>query len=189
MAALTEEEKNKLEQRLYKEKSELEHVLESDREEDSLRDSTGELSSYDNHPADIATEAFERGRDQAVDENMEQQLTDVKHAIGRLESGSYGVCEVCKEPIPFERLEAIPWASTCVEHSEIRAQGDPAERPVEEEILEPILESPNDDDTGRAEIDDADAWKTVEEYGNSSDTRRTGNAQVKEPADDCEDEK
>ncbi|MVO99892.1 TraR/DksA C4-type zinc finger protein [Paenibacillus lutrae] len=189
MAGLTNEEKQLIEQRLYSEKNELEHILDNDRKEESIRDSTGELSSYDNHPADIATEAFERGRDQAVDENIQQQLADVKQAIGRFETDTYGKCEVCGEPIPFERLEAIPWASTCVEHSEVRESGDTAaevQRPIEEEVLEPILASPNDDDRGQAEIDDTDAWRTVKNYGNSSDTQETGNSRPKTNEDPCE---
>lgn len=40
--------------------------------------------------------------------------TDVEHALKRLENRTYGRCEGCGVPIPFERLEAIPWARLCV---------------------------------------------------------------------------
>lgn len=51
--------------------------------------------------------------DQLVDE-----LGVIDNALQRLELGSYGVCESCGEPIPEERLEAMPFATTCVECTE-----------------------------------------------------------------------
>lgn len=50
-------------------------------------------------------------------DNLQGLLTAVRHAMVRLDEGGYGVCEVCGEPIPEGRLEARPWATTCVAHS------------------------------------------------------------------------
>ncbi len=44
-------------------------------------------------------------------------LEDVRRARQRVADGSYGLCEVCGEPIPAERLEVRPWEDRCVEHS------------------------------------------------------------------------
>jgi RNA polymerase-binding transcription factor DksA len=44
----------------------------------------------------------------------EEAVADVEHALERIENGTYGSCEGCGVPIPFERLEAIPWARLCV---------------------------------------------------------------------------
>jgi RNA polymerase-binding transcription factor DksA len=41
-------------------------------------------------------------------------ITDIEHALGRLGDDTYGTCETCQRPIPFERLEAIPQARHCV---------------------------------------------------------------------------
>ncbi|MGW5698185.1 TraR/DksA family transcriptional regulator, partial [Streptomyces asiaticus] len=41
-------------------------------------------------------------------------LTALDEALERLDHGDYGRCEVCGEPIPAERLEARPTATTCV---------------------------------------------------------------------------
>jgi RNA polymerase-binding transcription factor DksA len=38
----------------------------------------------------------------------------VKQAIARIDSGEYGICELCGEPIRKERLEAVPYSSMCV---------------------------------------------------------------------------
>ena len=41
-------------------------------------------------------------------------LRDARDALRRLDDGTYGICEACAMPIPFERLEAIPQARRCV---------------------------------------------------------------------------
>lgn len=41
-------------------------------------------------------------------------IEDIVHALVRMDAGTYGRCESCGLPIPFERLEAIPHARFCV---------------------------------------------------------------------------
>ena len=36
-------------------------------------------------------------------------LREIDYALQKMQSGTYGICEYCGEPIPFERLSAIPW--------------------------------------------------------------------------------
>lgn len=83
----------------------------------SLLEETGELlsSSADNHLADTASATFDRELDEGLEEDAERQLHEVETALGRMEDGSYGTCEVCGREIPRERLEAIPWTSLCVD--------------------------------------------------------------------------
>ena len=38
----------------------------------------------------------------------------IEAALGRMESGGYGLCEECDEPIVLRRLKALPWATRCV---------------------------------------------------------------------------
>ena len=47
-------------------------------------------------------------------------LGTIESALQRLDLGTYGVCEVCGKPIPDARLEAMPYASTCVRCAEKR---------------------------------------------------------------------
>ena len=100
--------------------------------EQSESDSVGELSSYDQHQADMGTETFEREKDLSILEQVEAELADVEHALRRLEDGTYGTCEVCAKPIPEERLEAMPAARLCLEHQaeaerEVRFFGERAD--------------------------------------------------------------
>ena len=52
----------------------------------------------------------------AAHESLSTLLEEVRLAQARLEEGTYGCCSVCGEPIPPGRLEARPWATTCVRH-------------------------------------------------------------------------
>ncbi|KAB7705831.1 molecular chaperone DnaK [Bacillus aerolatus] len=107
----------------------------ADPEAGSERDTTGELSMYDNHPADAATELYEREKNLALSEHHESELEKVEQALNAIENKNYGTCKECGEDIPYERLKAVPTALHCVEHTpEKTTAGD---RPVEEEVLQP----------------------------------------------------
>jgi DnaK suppressor protein len=43
----------------------------------------------------------------------EAALLDIDAALQRLEDGSYGICERCAEPIPWQRLEVLPMSRLC----------------------------------------------------------------------------
>ena len=47
-----------------------------------------------------------------------QSLIYVENALSRIENGTYGECEVCCKPIEEQRLEALPYATLCMEHAE-----------------------------------------------------------------------
>ncbi len=89
----------------------------------SLLDDTGELlsSSADNHLADTASATFDRELDEGLEEDAERQLRDVEAALARIDDGSYGKCTACGKEIPAERLEAVPWATLCIDDA--RKQG------------------------------------------------------------------
>jgi RNA polymerase-binding transcription factor DksA len=76
----------------------------------------GELTHYDQHPADQASETFEREKDMAILERLEQELAEIEAALQRLDDGTYGVDEVTGEPIDPARLEALPTARTNIDH-------------------------------------------------------------------------
>lgn len=58
--------------------------------------------------------AVDRLSQVAVHDRLQGTLADVDRALAKLAEGSYGRCDVCDEPIPEERLEALPWAVRCV---------------------------------------------------------------------------
>jgi RNA polymerase-binding protein DksA len=84
-----------------------------------ISDEVGEITSVDfNHPGDSATETFERSKDIALTANVDGVLAQVEEALGKIEAGTYGVCDRCDKEIPAARLEALPYATLCVECQE-----------------------------------------------------------------------
>jgi len=81
----------------------------------SMRDETGEDAVYDNHLADTATETYDRELDYTLEENSGHVLGEIDAALKRIEEGSYGLCSSCGKAIPEERLEALPWATLCID--------------------------------------------------------------------------
>jgi RNA polymerase-binding protein DksA len=82
----------------------------------SLEDETEEISSVsDNHLGDAAAGTLDREIDYSLEENSGQLLVQITTALERLEAGTYGTCTNCGKPIAEERLEAMPWASLCID--------------------------------------------------------------------------
>jgi RNA polymerase-binding transcription factor DksA len=87
-------------------------------------ESTQELSDIDQHPGDQGTETFEREKAESIRVSTQTQLRDVERALAKLESGDYGICEICGKPIPDDRLEARPAARYCIQdQAKVEAQG------------------------------------------------------------------
>lgn len=76
------------------------------------------ITDFDQHPGDSATDTLEQAVDVSVLSQLESRIADVDAALGRLEKGNYGECEVCGRDIHPERLEARPDARLCKEHQE-----------------------------------------------------------------------
>ncbi len=89
--------------------------------EESIDDSENEQASYSTlDPAenmDTGAVLADQEREMAQDENLQYELQAIDHALSRIESGDYGICEVTGLPIPIERLRALPWAVTVVDAS------------------------------------------------------------------------
>jgi DnaK suppressor protein len=83
----------------------------------SLKDETGELvsGSADQHMADTGTETVDREIDYTLEESDGRLLAAIDDALGRIEAGTYGVCVNCGAQIAPERLEAMPWATLCID--------------------------------------------------------------------------
>jgi RNA polymerase-binding transcription factor DksA len=81
----------------------------------SETDQLGDLSGYDQHPADQGTETFEREKDLSILEGLESDLAEIEAALQRLDDGTYGIDENTGEPIDEARLEAVPTARTNLE--------------------------------------------------------------------------
>ncbi|MEC3882149.1 transcriptional regulator [Halobacillus litoralis] len=128
---------------------------------------SGELSQYDNHPADSGTELYEREKDIALLGHLKEELSDIQYSLKQMDKGTYGICEETGEQIPKERLEAIPTARTIASASS--NQDVSMDRPVEEEVLSDLEANygRNHDDP---EYNEQNAYEQVASFNQSSMT-------------------
>ena len=73
--------------------------------------------------ADTATVTVDREMDYSLEENSAHVLTEIDAALARIADGSYGRCSRCGKPIGEERLEAMPYATLCIECKRLEERG------------------------------------------------------------------
>jgi YteA family regulatory protein len=164
--------------RLQKDKERLDQEIKNHDHMDlasSLTDSVSELSAYDNHPADLGTETFEREKDLGILDALRIKMKNVDHALERMKEGEYGLCERCGSEIPTERLNAIPETSYCIDcQKEVEELTSERERPLEEEVLGPPFGRSFLDDSDNVGTDGEDVWQEVARYGTSETPQDIG---------------
>lgn len=81
----------------------------------SMRDESGELSAAPVHLADLGTDTEDQELDASNAARQTHELEEIDDALERLyhRPETYGVCIKTGEAIPYERLDLIPWATTC----------------------------------------------------------------------------
>jgi RNA polymerase-binding transcription factor DksA len=104
--------------RLQSEQERVEGLIKNLRDEgldQEEADQVGDLSHVPQHQGDQGSALFEREKDLAILEQLENELAEIEAALQRLDQGTYGIDEVTGEPIAPERLEARPSARTNVD--------------------------------------------------------------------------
>jgi DnaK suppressor protein len=79
--------------------------------------------SFGKRIGDGTTEAVDRLNKVGAANSIAVTLADVERALEKLEDGTYGICDDCGEAIGEERLEAIPWATLCINCARVRSSG------------------------------------------------------------------
>lgn len=156
---MTDEQKKNLKQELEAQLKSLEERMEHTEEFE-----TSELSNYDNHPGDNATDLYDQERGMAMEQFKEEEHEDVVAALKAMEDGTYGKCAVCGKDIPYERLEAMPTALTCIDHADHSL--DLESRPSEEDVIGSSTDRPAKSDDSRIR-DYENSFEDVENFGSS----------------------
>jgi DnaK suppressor protein len=109
---------------LLEERSRVERALGHLHEENpgSLESETEE-EAFDNHLGDVATATLDREIDYSLEENSGNVLAAIDDALKRIEDGTFGTCTRCGNPIAEERLEAMPYATKCIECKRLEERG------------------------------------------------------------------
>ena len=76
---------------------------------------TQELNDEGDHAAANSDSLVES----AIITQQQQELVEIERALNKIESGEYGICEMCEDPIGFQRLKVKPHAVYCIDCREI----------------------------------------------------------------------
>ena len=152
-------------------------MMKSNREGEQDKYSSGELSNYDNHPADLGSELFQLEMNNALKVHEENIMMDIKDALERIDKGTYGICAGCGTEIPRERLEVFPYAQMCIrcqESFENQPLRQNKGRPNEELVIDApfgkkYLNKQEDD-----EYEGMDQFRDLMKYGSSDSPQDLG---------------
>jgi len=89
----------------------------------SLGDEIDEPTYQDNHLGDVATATFDREMASTLEDNSTHVLNEIDAALARIDEGTFGTCSSCGQPIGNERLDALPWATLCIEDKRKQERG------------------------------------------------------------------
>jgi DnaK suppressor protein len=115
---LSDKQRRHLEGRLLEERERLSRALNrsvADRSEEDEQERDGDLTTVPFHLADRGTDTMQDELEASNATRMSGELAEIDAALERLYQTpeKFGVCEDTGGPIPFERLDVIPWARTC----------------------------------------------------------------------------
>ncbi len=79
----------------------------------TVKDASGDHSSYSFHMADQGTDTQERENAFLFASRESKYLERLDQALKRIDDGTFGICSKCKNLIDHERLEAVPIATMC----------------------------------------------------------------------------
>jgi DnaK suppressor protein len=115
---LSDAQRHHLERRLQEERARLQRDLDRSlavQEQEDEQGRAGDLTKYPFHPADLGTDTLDAELDASNETRMSGELAEIDAALDRLyrTPERFGICEETGRPIPFERLDIVPWARTC----------------------------------------------------------------------------
>ena len=82
-----------------------------------------EEAGIGNHLAETASVTLDREIDYSLEENETRVLAAIDAALERIDDGTYGRCEHCGNEIEVDRLEALPWATLCIDDKRREERG------------------------------------------------------------------
>ncbi len=87
----------------------------------------GELSDISlEHLADRGSDTFTKDLMLGMIQENEAEIIDIDRALEKIEDGTYGICESCRDSISMARIKAIPFALLCIECKQDQEKQAPA---------------------------------------------------------------
>ena len=113
---MTDQQRQKIEQRLLEERDRAAERMKRHQEEVANSDDDGDLTHYPFHPADEGTDTIEQEKALMLGSRDGDYMQTLDEALRRLheDPDNFGRCENCQQQISFERLEMVPWTRSCL---------------------------------------------------------------------------
>ncbi|MBN2721919.1 MAG: TraR/DksA C4-type zinc finger protein [Campylobacterales bacterium] len=102
------------EKRLLEMKEELESNIARLKDEIDAIGSEDEIDDLE----DLASLESDNMHHTAILKQQQHELDEVIHALSKIKTGNYGICEKSGDEIPLERLRAMPHARYCIKHAQ-----------------------------------------------------------------------
>lgn len=117
---LTEKRLEKYKEILLKEKDEVQNIINNinDIQKRGDKDGNGETSAYSQHQADLGSDTDGSERRVYLLEKELKNIKMINSALKRIYEKAYGICEICGDYIPANRLSIIPYAKYCIKCKE-----------------------------------------------------------------------
>lgn len=117
--SLTQSQLQKIEARLHEERERLTNALQDftrPESEEASQGQAGDISKIPTHAADLGTDVAQEELEASIATRRSAEVAEIDAALERLNSSpdTFGLDENSGEPIPFARLDIIPWARTTV---------------------------------------------------------------------------
>jgi len=84
----------------------------------NIQDTAQEMSELSdcelNDEGDYAAASSDNMIDQAISSQQQRELGEIEYALSKIKDSTYGVCEMCEEPVGKERLKVKPHAKYCI---------------------------------------------------------------------------
>jgi len=94
----------------------------------TVKEASGDLSTYSYHMADQGTDSMEREKSFYFASKTGRFLYHIDEALRRIKDKTYGMCQQCGKQINPERLEAVPHARFCISCKEEEEQRETQKR-------------------------------------------------------------
>ena len=165
---MNKEELKDFKNRLNKEKKRINELIDQLNENGVTKfnaETASELSFYDNHPADTASETFEVEKGIALEANERSLIDKIDDALKAIDEGSYGKCQVCGKDIAKERLEFLPYAVNCIKCQDVISDVktyNSNQRVIEESVIgKPFGHKSRYGDKDEVGFDEEDSYQAV----------------------------
>ena len=87
---------------------------------DGVKEELDELQKQElSDEGDMASASSDSLVESAIVLQQNKELEEIEKALGKIEAGEYGICEMCEDPIGFQRLKVKPHAVYCIDCREI----------------------------------------------------------------------